>query len=46
LLAACRDHLNLTNPSIDPNAWDSSRFKPVPPIIEAAVALYSDIKRI
>jgi hypothetical protein len=35
--------LNLTNPSIDPNAWDSSRFKPVPPIIEAAVALYSDM---
>jgi hypothetical protein len=29
--------------AIDPVAWDAGRFKPVPTIIEAAVALYCDM---
>jgi hypothetical protein len=32
------DHLRL-----DAYAWDEARFKPIPPIIDAAVALYSDM---
>lgn len=33
-----RDHL-----PIDPRAWDEAIFKPIPPIIDAAVALYSNM---
>jgi hypothetical protein len=28
---------------VDPRAWDEARFKPIPPIIDAAVALYSNM---
>ena len=30
-------------PSIDVEAWDEAQFKPIPPIIDAAVALYSNM---
>jgi len=33
-----RDHLQL-----EAYAWDEARFKPIPPIIDAAVALYSNM---
>jgi len=29
------------NPRLDVEAWDEAQFKPIPPIIDAAVALYS-----
>ncbi|MFB3917741.1 MAG: DNA/RNA helicase domain-containing protein [Terriglobales bacterium] len=28
---------------VDANAWDEAQFKPIPPIIDAAVALYSNM---
>jgi hypothetical protein len=43
LLAICKDYLHTTDCSIDPVAWNNGRFKPIPPIVEAAVALYSDM---
>lgn len=43
LLTICSELLDQTHSSIDPIAWNGGRFKPVPPIIEAAVALYSDM---
>jgi hypothetical protein len=43
LLATCKEYVNPQCPAIDPAAWDNGRFKPVPPIIDAAVALYSDM---
>ena len=43
LFAACKEHVNPQSTPIDPVAWDNGRFKPVPPIIDAAVALYSEM---
>ncbi len=43
LLTTCKEHVNLKREPIDSIAWDKARFSPVPPIIEAAVALYSDM---
>jgi hypothetical protein len=43
LLAICEDHVNPQCAPVDPVAWNNGRFKPVPPIIDAAVALYSDM---
>ncbi len=43
LLATCKEYVNPQGTPIDPVAWDNGRFKPVPPIIDAAVALYSDM---
>jgi hypothetical protein len=43
LLAICKEFVNPQSTPIDPTAWDNGRFKPVPPIIDAAVALYSDM---
>ncbi len=40
LLAICEDHVNPQCAPVDPVAWNNGRFKPVPPIIDAAVALY------
>jgi Uncharacterized conserved protein (DUF2075) len=41
LQAICREYLCTNEPAIDIDEWDLGRFKPIPPIIEAAVALYS-----
>ncbi len=43
LIATCKEYANSQRPPIEPLAWDNGRFKPVPPIIDAAVALYSDM---
>jgi hypothetical protein len=43
LIATCHEHINTMSAEIDPVVWDNGRFKPVPPIIDAAVALYSDM---
>ncbi len=43
LVATCKEYVHPQNPAIDPAAWDNGRFRPVPPIIDAAVALYSDM---
>jgi len=43
LLATCEEYVNPQCNPIDPVAWDNGRFRPVPPIIDAAVALYSDM---
>ena len=43
LLTTCQEYVNPQAAPIDPDAWNSGRFKPVPPIIDAAVALYSDM---
>jgi len=43
LLATCKEYVSLHCAPIDPVVWDNGRFKPVPPIIDAAVALYSDM---
>src|ERR1035438_3836776 len=43
LLAVCKEFVNPQSTPIDPTTWDNGRFKPVPPIIDAAVALYSDM---
>jgi hypothetical protein len=43
LLATCQEYVNSQAAPTDPDAWNSGRFKPVPPIIDAAVALYSDM---
>lgn len=39
----CRQYVREDEVQIDGEAWDKGRFKPIPPIIEAAVALYSDM---
>jgi hypothetical protein len=39
----CRQHVNEEEPQIDAELWNQGRFSPIPPIIEAAVALYSDM---
>ena len=43
LLETCNEHVNLQRTPIDPVVWGNGRFRPVPPIIDAAVALYSDM---
>ena len=43
LLAICNEYVNPQSVPVDPDAWNNGRFKPVPPIIDAAVALYSDM---
>jgi hypothetical protein len=43
LRAICDQYSERRQPAIDPIAWNQSRFRPVPPIIDAAVALYSDM---
>jgi hypothetical protein len=37
----CTEYVDQDKPAIDPVEWDSGRFNPIPPIIDAAVALYS-----
>ncbi len=37
----CREYVQTNQTPIDARQWDIGRFKPIPPIIEAAVALYS-----
>jgi hypothetical protein len=43
LIETCHEHVNTKSALIDAVVWDNGRFKPVPPIIDAAVALYSDM---
>jgi DUF2075 family protein len=43
LEAICRQYVAAGGPQIDARAWNQARFRPIPPIIEAAVALYSDM---
>src|SRR2546430_2459772 len=43
LIETCHEHINTKSALIDAVVWDNGRFKPVPPIIDAAVALYSDM---
>ncbi len=43
LSSISNEYVHLTHPPIDVVAWNHGRFKPVPPIIDAAVALYSDM---
>jgi hypothetical protein len=43
LLATCKAYVDTKSSPIDATEWDNGRFKPVPPIIDAAVALYSDM---
>ena len=43
LLAICQEFVHPNSTPIDVVEWDNGRFKPVPPIIDAAVALYSDM---
>ena len=43
LLETCEELLNPQHAPIDSIAWDNGRFKPVPPIIDAAIALYADM---
>lgn len=42
ILEEFRKHTSNSLP-IDPVAWDEALFKPIPPIIDAAVALYSNM---
>jgi hypothetical protein len=37
----CREYLREDEPQIDIDKWNQGRFKPIPPIIDAAVALYA-----
>ncbi len=39
-IASAECHSDL--PAIDPGAWDAGIFRPIPPIIDAAVRLYSE----
>jgi hypothetical protein len=43
LIETCHEHINTKSALIDAVVWDNGRFKPVPPIIDAAVALYSEM---
>jgi hypothetical protein len=43
LEALCRQYVRDGEPKIDADKWNLGRFRPIPPIIEAAVALYSDM---
>jgi len=35
-------YVDLLSPAIDPASWDVGRFRPIPPIVDAAIALYSN----
>ena len=37
----CEQYVSASEPSIDFAEWNNGRFRPIPPIIDAAVALYS-----
>lgn len=37
----CTEYVNIGEVPIQPSQWDSGRFKPIPPIVDAAVGLYS-----
>jgi hypothetical protein len=39
----CRMFLAPHEQAINPDLWDAGKFKPIPPIIDAAVALYSEM---
>jgi Uncharacterized conserved protein (DUF2075) len=39
----CRQYVREDQQQIDADSWNNGRFKPIPPIIDAAVALYSDM---
>ena len=39
----CDQYVQPNSARVDPYGWDQGRFKPIPPIIEAAVALYSEM---
>lgn len=39
----CRQYLQNDSPKIDAEKWDQGRFSPIPPIVEAAVALYAEM---
>jgi hypothetical protein len=41
LTVLCNQYVDLNAPQIQTSDWDMGRFKPIPPIIDAAVALYS-----
>lgn len=38
----CKTFVDESKPKIDAEAWNQGRFQPVPPIIDAAVSLYSN----
>jgi DUF2075 family protein len=39
----CDQYVRPNSAGVDPYEWDHGRFRPIPPIIEAAVALYSEM---
>lgn len=43
LEAVCRQYVREDELQIDADEWNQGRFRPIPPIIEAAVALYADM---
>jgi hypothetical protein len=42
LIRIAREENDFRSPAIDPTAWDAGIFHPIPPIIDAAVRLYSE----
>jgi hypothetical protein len=42
LIRIAREEKDFRSPAIDPTAWDAGIFHPIPPIIDAAVRLYSE----
>lgn len=44
LVVICGAEVDLSCARIDPQDWDYARFRPIPPIIEAAVKLYSGME--
>jgi len=42
LIRIAREENDFRSPAIDPAAWDAGIFHPIPPIIDAAVRLYSE----
>ena len=43
LEVVCRQYVREKESPIEADQWNHGRFRPIPPIIEAAVALYSDM---
>lgn len=43
LESICRQYVHDDEPQLSAHSWDEGRFRPIPPIIDAAVALYSDM---
>ncbi|HWW14310.1 MAG TPA: DNA/RNA helicase domain-containing protein [Candidatus Dormibacteraeota bacterium] len=43
LESICRQYVRESELQIDADDWNRGRFRPIPPIIDAAVALYSDM---